>query len=378
MRLYSALIWSIAVGFFGSTACRTADDETVIEVLDAPEFIELFRLGNELEGDSVLFGRVGELLAVDGSGRIFIGDHQVPVIHVFNRDGVFQTSIGQSGSAPGEFSRIQSIHVEHSDSLYVFDFGLNRISVFDTDQFEIQRSISVSQDSLGLPFSLLGSTDTGFLMTYGWPISPGDASEDRYIHVTHVGWAAEMIDLPIHSVQASEWLTSSEGEQIYAIRIPFGRKPVLRKGSSGNLYSGWTDSLSISIFSLDGILQHSINHSLKPVTLTRSELELAVEGRSDWVRDAIINADLADFKPVYDHFIVDDLEQIWLRTTPPSIADSTVEWLVFNEKGHLSHRFHLPVSTNLLEIRDDRVYAVDSQYGDQVIVYQLKKSELNV
>ena len=51
---------------------------------------------------------------------------------------------------------------------------------------------------------------------------------------------------------------------------------------------------------------------------------------------------------------------------------------MFNEKGHLSHRFHLPVSTNLLEIRDDRVYAVDSQYGDQVIVYQLKKSELNV
>ncbi|MYF64405.1 MAG: 6-bladed beta-propeller [Rhodothermaceae bacterium] len=142
------------------------------------ELTELFRLGDESRGDTILFGSIGELVAVDGSGRIFIGEQQDPIIYVLNTDGNLIKTIGREGSGPGDFQRLSSIRISSADTLYIHDSDLGYSSVYEPERLELAYSIAVPHDdSLGKSYSLVGTLDTGFLFTYGRPIRAGSPSQ---------------------------------------------------------------------------------------------------------------------------------------------------------------------------------------------------------
>jgi hypothetical protein len=92
------------------SACTTRENNGASDAIPTRfELSELFRLGDELAGDTVLFGAIGDRVSVDGSGRIFIGEQQNPQIYVFTAEGDLIKTIGQEGSAPSEFQRLESI-----------------------------------------------------------------------------------------------------------------------------------------------------------------------------------------------------------------------------------------------------------------------------
>ena len=51
------------------------------------QLVETLRIGEEEDADDIIFGGVSGLIAVDGTGRIFVGEGQDPKVYVFAANG---------------------------------------------------------------------------------------------------------------------------------------------------------------------------------------------------------------------------------------------------------------------------------------------------
>lgn len=89
----------------------------------------LFSIG-ELDGEGPFsFGSVTDVAMLDGD-RVVVADGFASEVRVFTIDGAHRTTIGSRGDGPGEFRNVRSVEAVGSDSLLIFDQGLNRLSYF--------------------------------------------------------------------------------------------------------------------------------------------------------------------------------------------------------------------------------------------------------
>jgi hypothetical protein len=100
---------------------------------DAPtlQLTQVVRLGN-LDGEHDAFGRVMDV-ALDRAGRILVADDLSHHVVVFARDGRYVGTIGRRGAGPGEFESPWEVATDARDSIFVWDMGQARISVFGPD-----------------------------------------------------------------------------------------------------------------------------------------------------------------------------------------------------------------------------------------------------
>jgi len=91
------------------------------------QLTEVFRVGS-LDGRDA-FGRVMDA-ALDNGGRLLVADDQNHRVVVFGRDGRFVGYVGRQGSGPGEMQAPWLVVADASDSIWVYDNSLARISVF--------------------------------------------------------------------------------------------------------------------------------------------------------------------------------------------------------------------------------------------------------
>jgi hypothetical protein len=101
---------------------------------------EVVRLGS-LDGAHDAFGRVMDV-ALSRSGRIFVADDQNHHVVAFGSNGGYVGTIGRRGQGPGEFVSPWKVAVDAQDSVFIWDAGLARISVFGPD-LRFKRSFSV-------------------------------------------------------------------------------------------------------------------------------------------------------------------------------------------------------------------------------------------
>ncbi len=106
----------------------------------AVRLVEVVRLGS-LDGAHDAFGRVMDV-ALSRSGRIVVADDQNYNVVVFGPDGRYVGTMGRKGQGPGEFVSPWKVAVDAQDSVFVWDAGLARISVFRPD-LRFRRSFAV-------------------------------------------------------------------------------------------------------------------------------------------------------------------------------------------------------------------------------------------
>lgn len=70
----------------------------------------------------------------DSNDRIFLGHDQAPSqIMQFDSTGAFVRALGREGDGPGEHRRLMRIALGPGDSLYAFDYGAPRVTVYTPD-----------------------------------------------------------------------------------------------------------------------------------------------------------------------------------------------------------------------------------------------------
>lgn len=123
----------------GQSPVIVPDDPTcedcVIEVR------HILRLGGEGQ-DSVAIANAPRL-PIDSQGRVYFYPYDwVDGIRVFDRHGRLFSIIGQAGQGPGEFRGTVGVYISEGDSVFAFDSGNQRLTVFSPD-FDVVRTMPV-------------------------------------------------------------------------------------------------------------------------------------------------------------------------------------------------------------------------------------------
>jgi hypothetical protein len=95
-------------------------------------FQEELRIGLREGPPEYLFGQVTSV-AVDSQGRIYVLDMQALEIRVYSPSGVFERTMGNRGSGPGELTGAQSLLMIGGDTLLVPDRGNLRFNRYAPD-----------------------------------------------------------------------------------------------------------------------------------------------------------------------------------------------------------------------------------------------------
>lgn len=139
----SVILLAVAATFVSTSGRAQPPFRTMTEVRGAgPRLVltETRRVGS-LDGPDA-FGRVMDA-TLDRSGRLLVADDLNHRIAVFGRDGRFVASVGRKGRGPGEFESPWLVVADARDSIFVWDMGLSRISVFGPD-LRFRRSFATS------------------------------------------------------------------------------------------------------------------------------------------------------------------------------------------------------------------------------------------
>jgi len=145
----------------------------------------LFELGGPTDTTGIVHTN---FLPMDSRGRVYFQSLYAPgSIHVFDVQGKHVHSFGREGEGPGEFKSYGALFVAPGDSLFVFDAGNYRLSVF-SPKYEFVRSSR---------FGIRPSD--GFFRTDGTMIISG------------TGRKPETFGLPLHLLSAEGALQGSFG-----------------------------------------------------------------------------------------------------------------------------------------------------------------------
>lgn len=128
-----------AAGLSGQTVMVIADDVSCAQCS-----IDLEHM-TQLGGDADTLVNIGytATLPIDSRGRIYFSAAEFPgSIKVFDPDGRLISEIGRSGEGPGEFISSTLTYVKRGDSLYAFDMGTRRLTVF-SPQYDVVRTGAV-------------------------------------------------------------------------------------------------------------------------------------------------------------------------------------------------------------------------------------------
>lgn len=128
------LILCAAGGLFGCGADAPSDVGTHAD-LDALPLLELeeaLRIGS-VEDPDYGFSSIGWLLDLDREGNVYVFEARDVEIRVYSPDGELLRRIGRAGQGPGEFANWTVLGGISGDTLWTFDMGGERLTLFDLE-----------------------------------------------------------------------------------------------------------------------------------------------------------------------------------------------------------------------------------------------------
>jgi len=345
-------------------ACRSeteeAEDAPRLVVTDTLTLRPLFRLGDT---PTLLFGIVRAVF-FDRQERLWIADGKAAALYVFGPEGKLVQQIGQKGEGPGEFQGIGGMVRGVNDSVYVWDWRLQRLSVF-TPEGTFVRAFSATFGTWplrGLP--------EGVLVMYSAPFRAGEDADDqerrRIVQLLSFDGAVQ-IDTVLNLPDA-EYLVVRGANFVSVMAVPFGRAPIIRVDGAGRIWYGQTDRLALFRYDWrNGETQSMIRYWVPPVPVVQAERDSLLR-RFELLHEAAYS--FPENKPVFSNFVVNEAgTRIWVALSRPYRARMT-SWVVFDGQGRPLGVVPLAKHLEILAISDTRVAVLEPE-NQVVTVYEL-------
>ncbi len=195
------------------------------------KLVETLRIEGS-EGDSTIINDPMSL-ALDGEGRVFVGDQSPAVIKVFDQQGRLVRTFGREGGGPGEF-RVAFLTV-HGPNVVVHDPQQLRTSVFDTSGSFVR-----SWTSLCCYWQPIVVDREGLVYIPGMP--PSD-SVGMYIRYRLDGTARDTLLYPRGPEQKSWTFTRGSGKNQSRMSTSIPLAPGMERviNPAGGFLSGWSE-----------------------------------------------------------------------------------------------------------------------------------------
>ena len=348
---------------------------------------EVVRIGDEAAGDTVFFASIGNI-AVNSRGQMFIEERGPAAIRAFDSDGSYLADVGAVGQGPGEYSDQLSggMLTGPADSVYVYHSRGRHLLIYGPDKFEFVRNVTippypVEEGYRRENFRILGVVKEGYVVHLNLVPSTMLVTAHRetidVIRMVNLGGSyGPVVATGPRSYEAVVEFTTLTLPQIdqkllLPAGIPFGRSMRHGLGSEGMLFSGWNDSINISVMSIYGPEEKHISLTHDPIPISDAELEDRQSLYGPEMRAKFRERRLHTTKPAYKRQLVDDNNHVWLELSVTQ--DSTdVEWIVLDMDSRVIGKLTLPFGVSLRAIRSGRVYAVETKDGvPTVAVYEL-------
>jgi DNA-binding beta-propeller fold protein YncE len=123
-------IQPVDVEVFGDN-CYVADTNAHrVVVFNKKSGEEIMRMGKYGNGDGE-FKLISDL-TVDGDGNIYVTDKALAKITIFNKEGIFQKTIGDIGTNVGLFGRPKGLALDHENRIWVVDAASDVGKIYTT------------------------------------------------------------------------------------------------------------------------------------------------------------------------------------------------------------------------------------------------------
>lgn len=339
------------------------------------------------EPDNIIFGNITSS-AASSDGRVFLGDNDQKMIHVFDADGSYIDSFGREGSGPGEFQMIRKIFADQNH-IHVFDFNQRMVHQFDQHSLRFVRSVSLMGES-SQPQSrggvAMGSGSTFptnvYLMSNGnYLVTLQDFRNPDLLQTTILSPDGKTVEENRFEFLSEDAKTSNDrsGRSNQGLFITdFTRATKLALNGNGLLFSNWNEHLEFTVFDESGnqLRSFSYPHTNAPlnkqeVTERLQNLQVAGGGREMMSR-ILQNLEIPDTWPAVDKIYADKLNRLWVAAFTENRLERS--WFLFDEKGNKLAEFLWP-SANSISHADENtlfVQTVDEDDLAQVIRYRFE------
>ena len=321
-------------------------------------------------GDDVLLSSVSDV-AVDSEGRAYVIDSRIDGIIALHPDLRYDRTIGREGEGPGEFVARSGVQVLPGDSVLVWDFQLQRLTVFPpgSDEPAYLHALGTSQSS-GQTRRLTGST--GYLARSSTTYN-ADGSDEGAVrievlrHVREEG--GQVVDEVVVDYPAAEALAFRRPGYVRVGRHPFGRRSFVGILDGTLIVHASSDAVAARIIDLQGSVETAFTYETTPVDVTDQELDAAVEAAGN-VLGEVLREGAPYVWPTLTGLVVDDEDRIWLGIRR---ADRSIEWAAFTADGTHLASVDLPVGLEVHAVRGGRIVGVarDELDAARVVAYRL-------
>ena len=326
----------------------------------------------DASSEGVLLSSVQEL-SVDSRDQVYLIDSDHDGIVMLDPGLAHRGTIGREGEGPGEFIGLSGVQVLPGDSLMVWDFQLQRITVFRPGSDE-----PAYIHALGTPES---SQDTRRLTGLGsylarsstaYQADGSDEGTTRTEVLRHVREeAGRVVDEVVTEYPANESLVFRREGFVMAAGHPFGRRSFVEILGGRRIVHATSDAVAVRIIDVESQAESGFAYETIPARVTREELDAAVEGtRSESLGRVLRDGGPYDW-PTLTDLEVDDEDRIWLSIPRPD--RSSVEWAAFTPDGTHLVSVHLPSAFAVHAVRGGRfIGVVEDELGvPRVMAYRL-------
>jgi hypothetical protein len=312
-------------------------------------------------------------------GRIAVANTGSQEIRFYDAQGAFLNSVGSQGDGPGEFRSMGYTWRSDADSLFIYDLGLRRLSVFD-GHGRFSRTFLLGEETGRFVFpddlfgdgTLLGSIDEqdqGYYSDLG-PVR----GQSRYGRFDREGRLIRFLALlpgadlykGVHP-DGSGFTTAAD----HAVR------PYAATGR-GRWYYGPGDTFEIQEWDVEGRL-------LKLIRMDRARRPMpqaVIDRREERLREmdpqaAALwgNIPLPDFLPTHEMLMVDGVGNLWVKEY--IVLDEPVRWSIFDTTGRWLGGLTIPDHGRVTEVGEDYLLGIwaDSLGVQTVRRYGLEKGD---
>ena len=338
---------------------------------------DVMTIGEAAGDPDYQFGQIAGIV-VTSDKEIVLVDQQAQHLKVFDSAGVYQRTIGQAGSGPGEFGPgVGPVLIGRGDTLIVIDQGNQRVNVMQadgTDPADFRMSFEI-----GIPLSWDVRSDGDLvyqLRALNLPNTEQRDTLDLILRASYTGEVADTLFTP------KRGLSFSFGDDGQPRRMVFSPEPVWSILDTDGLCFAVNDRFRLDMYDALGDLSRVVTVPLEPKPVTDADIDffmqtverlLTEQGvppeQMDIIKDTF---NFAEFFPVFLQMMPGPAGSLWVQrvqeptgmtaeereTWNPLLDLGASEWDILDAEGRYLGVLDMPHRFQPVTFEGDLVYGI--------------------